>query len=231
MNMENLMQFWSHFFIVMPRLWEGATITIRITAIAVCVGMVIGMVMALSKLSSHLVLRIIANVYIEALRGTPLYVQILLFHFGVPMLVNSMGTKGFYFDVMTTAIVVCSLNSGAYIAEIFRSGIQSIDKGQMEAARSLGMTHTKAMQYIILPQAVKRVIPPLCNEFIVLLKDTSLLAVIGVTEIMKAGQIYVSNTYAAFQAYIGVACVYFILTFTISRVVNYIEVKWNMSSK
>ncbi len=227
--MENLMQFWSHFFIVMPRLWSGATITIKITAIAVCIGMIIGMVMALSKLSKNIVLKVVSNVYIEALRGTPLYVQILLFHFGVPMLINSMGAKGFYFDVMTTAIVVCSLNSGAYIAEIFRSGIQSIDKGQMEAARSLGMNHTKAMQYVILPQAVKRVIPPLCNEFIVLLKDTSLLAVIGVTEIMKAGQIYVSTTYAAFQAYIGVACVYFILTFTISRVVNYIEVKWNMS--
>lgn len=140
------------------------------------------------------------------------------------------GVSGFHFNVMTTAIVVCSLNSGAYIAEIFRSGIQSIDKGQMEAARSLGMNHKKAMQYIILPQAVKRVIPPLCNEFIVLLKDTSLLAVIGVTEIMKVGQIYTSTSYAPFPAYIGVACVYLILTFTISRVVHYVEVKWNMSS-
>lgn len=219
-----------HFWTLMPRLWEGAAITIKITAIAVCIGMVIGMVMALSKLSKNIVLKVISNVYIETLRGTPLYVQILLFHFGVPGLVNSMeGVSGFYFDVMTTAIVVCSLNSGAYIAEIFRSGIQSIDRGQMEAARSLGMNHTKAMRYVILPQAIKRVIPPLCNEFIVLLKDTSLLAVIGVTEIMKAGQIYTATNFAPFPSYIGVACVYFILTFTISRVVNYIEVKWNMS--
>lgn len=142
----------------------------------------------------------------------------------VPLLDSS-----FIFDVMTTAIVVCSLNSGAYIAEIFRSGIQSIDKGQMEAARSLGMPHSKAMQYIILPQAVKRVIPPLCNEFIVLLKDTSLLAVIGVTEIMKTGQLYTSVHMVPFPTYIGVACVYLILTFTISRVVNYVEKRWHMS--
>lgn len=222
--------FWYHFWTVMPRLWEGSTITIKITAIAVCLGMIIGMVMALCKLSKAWPLKIISNIYIECLRGTPLYVQILLFHFGVPSVVNQvMGMKGFHFDVMTTAIVVCSLNSGAYIAEIFRSGIQSIDRGQMEAARSLGMPHSKAMRYIILPQAVKRVIPPLCNEFIVLLKDTSLLAVIGVTEIMKVGQIYTSVTFAPFPAYIGVACVYLVLTFTISRVVNYIEKKWHMS--
>lgn len=225
-----MMDFGHHFWTVMPNLWVGATITIKITAIAVCLGMIIGMVMALFKLSKVGILRIISNVYIECLRGTPLYVQILLFHFGVPSVVNSaFGLKGFHFSVMTTAIVVFSLNSSAYIAEIFRAGIQSIDKGQMEAARSLGMPHKQAMQYIILPQAVKRVIPPLCNEFITLLKDTSLLAVIGVTEIMKAGQIYVSNSFAPFPAYIGVACVYLLLTFTISRVVDYMERKWHMS--
>ena len=212
----------------MPNLWLGATVTIKITAIAVCMGMIIGMFMALSKLSKVWVLRIISNVYIECLRGTPLYVQILLFHYGIPQVIRSFTGQQFYF-VMTTAIVVCSLNSGAYIAEIFRSGIQSIDKGQMEAARSLGMPHRKAMQYIILPQAVKRVIPPLCNEFIVLLKDTSLLAVIGVTEIMKTGQLYTSVHMVPFPTYIGVACVYLILTFTISRVVNYVEKRWHMS--
>ena len=162
--------FWHHFWALMPKLWFGATITIKITAIAVCLGMIIGMVMALCKLSKAWPLKIISNVYIECLRGTPLYVQILLFHYGMPQVIRSFTGQQFYFDVMTTAIVVCSLNSGAYIAEIFRSGIQSIDRGQMEAARSLGMSHSKAMQYIILPQAVKRVIPPLCNEFIVLLK-------------------------------------------------------------
>lgn len=218
-----------HFWTLMPKLWMGATITIKITAIAVCLGMIIGMVMALCKLSHAMPLRIISNIYIECLRGTPLYVQILLFHYGVPQIVKSFTGQQFYFEVMTTAIVVCSLNSGAYIAEIFRSGIQSIDRGQMEAARSLGMTHKKAMQYIILPQAVKRVIPPLCNEFIVLLKDTSLLAVIGVTEIMKTGQLYTSKFMVPFPTYIGVACVYLVLTFTISRVIHYVEKRWHMS--
>ena len=149
--------FWHHFWALMPKLWFGATITIKITAIAVCLGMIIGMVMALCKLSKAWPLKIISNVYIECLRGTPLYVQILLFHYGMPQVIRTFTRQQFYFDVMTTAIVVCSLNSGAYIAEIFRSGIQSIDRGQMEAARSLGMSHSKAMQYIILPQAVKRV--------------------------------------------------------------------------
>lgn len=226
---KRMNNFWHHFWALMPKLWFGATITIKITAIAVCLGMIIGMVMALCKLSKAWPLKIISNVYIECLRGTPLYVQILLFHYGMPQVIHSFTGQQFYFDVMTTAIVVCSLNSGAYIAEIFRSGIQSIDKGQMEAARSLGMTHSKAMQYIILPQAVKRVIPPLCNEFIVLLKDTSLLAVIGVTEIMKTGQLYTSKYMVPFPTYIGVACVYLVLTFTISRVVSYIEKKWHMS--
>lgn len=222
--------FGMHFWTLMPRLWLGAGITVKITAIAVLCGMIIGMVMALSKLSKCMPLRILSNIYVECFRGTPLYVQILLFHFGLPPVIGQIfGLEGFHFEVMTTAVVVFSMNSAAYIAEIFRSGIQSIDRGQMEAARSLGMTHKKAMRYIILPQAVKRVIPPLCNEFITLLKDTSLLAVIGVTEIMKTGQIYASTTYAPFPAYVGVACVYLILTFTISRFVAYIEKKWHVS--
>lgn len=221
--------FWLHFWTLMPNLWLGATVTIKITAIAVCMGMIIGMFMALSKLSKVWVLRIISNVYIECLRGTPLYVQILLFHYGIPQVIRSFTGQQFYFDVMTTAIVVCSLNSGAYIAEIFRSGIQSIVKDRWKQLVPWVCRIVNAMQYIILPQAVKRVIPPLCNEFIVLLKDTSLLAVIGVTEIMKTGQLYTSVHMVPFPTYIGVACVYLILTFTISRVVNYVEKRWHMS--
>lgn len=217
-----------HFWNLMPKLWAGAATTIEITSVAVCCGVIIGMIMALAKLSRIKLLNLVANVYIEVLRGTPLYVQILLFHYGVPQLIRELTGSPFNFPVMVTAIVVCSLNSGAYVAEIFRAGIQSIDRGQMEAARSLGMPHGQAMRYVILPQAVKRVIPPLCNEFIVLLKDTSLLAVIGVSEIMKTGQIYNSVYFVPFPAYIGVACVYLVLTLIISRVVHVIESKWNL---
>ena len=217
-----------HFWNLMPKLWTGALTTLEITSLAVFFGMVIGMIMALAKLSSVKILKVISSVYIEVLRGTPLYVQILLFHYGLPQVIKEITGSPFSFSMMVTAVVVCSLNSGAYVAEIFRSGIQSIDKGQMEAARSLGMPHSQAMRYVILPQAVKRVIPPLCNEFIALLKDTSLLAVIGVTEIMKTGQIYTSVHFVPFPTYIGVACVYLILTLVISRFINYIERKWNL---
>ena len=124
---------------------------------------------------------------------------------------------------MVAAVIVCSINSGAYVAEIFRAGIQSIEKGQMEAARSLGMTHNQAMRYIILPQALRRVIPPLGNEFIILLKDTSILAVIGVEELTRKGQLYVAVTFDSFRTYAVVALVYLIMTFTISRFVNWSE--------
>ena len=113
---KGMNNFWHHFWALMPKLWFGATITIKITAIAVCLGMIIGMVMALCKLSKAWPLKIISNVYIECLRGTPLYVQILLFHYGMPQVIRSFTGQQFYFDVMTTDIVVCSLNSGAYIA-------------------------------------------------------------------------------------------------------------------
>lgn len=121
------------------------------------------------------------------------------------------------------SINTCSLNSGAYVAEIFRAGIQSIDKGQMEAARSLGMTHGQAMRYVILPQAFRRVIPPLGNEFIALLKDTSVLSVIGFEELFRRGQLIVGATYQAFQIYLTVAFIYLIMVVAFSRLVDYLE--------
>lgn len=121
------------------------------------------------------------------------------------------------------AIIACSINSGAYVAEIFRAGIQSIEKGQMEAARSLGMTRGQAMRYVILPQAFRRVVPPLGNEFIALMKDTSILSAIGVEELVRKGQLYVAVTYQPFPIYMGIALVYLVLTLTISRWVAYTE--------
>ncbi len=215
---------------VLPILIPGATYTIGITIVAVSCGIVIGMLMALMKLSNNRLLQGIANVYIEALRGTPLYVQIFLFHFGVASLIGSIIHDKFAFPVLVTGIVVLSLNSGAYVAEIFRGGIQSIDKGQTEAARSLGMTQKQTMRYVVLPQAIKVVIPPLGNEFVMLLKDTSLLAAIGLAEIMKRGMIYNSVTFEAFPTFFGVALVYFVITFTLTRFINRYERGLNQSS-
>ena len=225
------MKFWEHYWTILPKLMNGVTITLEITICAVTLGVIIGMTMALGKMSKHKFLSIPANIYIECLRGTPLYVQILLFYYGVASVITQIVGHPFSFNVMTAGILVCGLNSGAYVAEIFRAGIQSVDKGQIEAARSLGMTHVQAMWHIVLPQAFKQSIPPLGNEFVILLKDTSLLSAIGVTEIMKIGQIYTSRVLAPFPTYIGVASVYLVLTFTLTRIVNWSERKLSVENK
>lgn len=220
-----------HIIKVMPQLLEGAALTVKITAMSVFFGIIIGLFMGLGKLSKNVIFKIPSTIYVDFIRGTPLFVQILLFYFGIPNLVSQMTGNPFPIDRMVAAVVVCSINSGAYVAEIFRAGIQSIERGQMEAARSLGMTHWQAMRYIILPQAFKRIVPPLGNEFIILLKDTSLLAVIGVEELTRKGQLYVATTYAAFPTYIGVALVYLIMTLTISQLVAQTERRLGASDR
>ena len=216
--------FFTNFFDVLPKLIPGAVTTLGLTVCGVGIGILIGLIMALMKMGRNRVLKLIDNVYIEVLRGTPLYVQIFLFHYGVASVVGELFFDGkFSFPILVTGIVVLSLNSGAYVAEIFRAGIQGVDKGQVEAARSLGMTHKQAMRLVILPQAFKLVIPPLGNEFVMLLKDTSLLAAIGLTEIMKRGQIYTSVHIQPFPTYIAVALVYLVLTFSFTRIINWYE--------
>ncbi len=207
----------------LPLLFYGALISLLITLIGVSLGSVFGLTAGLARLSRNKVVRFLGTAYVDFLRGTPLFVQIMLIHFGIPRLVMLITGNNFSFDVWTTAIAAVSLNSGAYIAEIFRAGVQSIEKGQMEAARSLGMTHVQAMRYVILPQAFKRIIPPMGNEFIALLKDTSLLSVIGFEELARKTQLEVARTYATFELWLTTALIYFIMTFTFSRLVDKLE--------
>jgi len=218
-----------HFFDVMvsvcPRLLKGAVITLQVTSISVVFGVIIGLFMSLGKLSKNHLIRSVANIYVDVIRGTPLFVQILIVYFGLPAVISTAIGQPFRLSAMFAGILVCSLNSGAYVAEIFRGGILSINTGQWEAAKSLGMPRGMSMKYIILPQAFKRVIPPLGNEFIILLKDTSLLSVIGVSELTRMGQLYVSVTFEAFSVYIGVALIYLSMTFTISKFVSYMEAR------
>lgn len=195
----------------LPVLLVGLRLTIELTIIAVFFGSIIGLFAALAKISPLRVLRWPAIAYIEFFRGSPLLVQLFLFYFGLPQLL------GHPVDKFLAASVVLSLNCGAYIAEIFRAGIQSIERGQMEAARSLGMTHAQAMQYVILPQAFKRVIPPLGNEFILMLKDTSLVSIIGLAEMARSGQLIIANTYRALEVWLLVALIYTIITVLISE--------------
>ncbi len=200
-----------------PLLIAGAGITIQITAISVGLGMIIGMFVGIARICNVKVLRFLATVYIDFLRGTPLLVQIFLIYFALPMVLGQR------VDPFIAAITACGINSGAYIAEIFRAGIQAIDEGQMEAGRSLGMTWIQTMRYIIVPQAFKNIVPPLGNEFIALLKDSSLVSVIGFEELTRRGQLIIARTYGSLEIWITVAVIYLVMTLTISRLVSYIE--------
>ena len=151
------------------------------------------------------------------MRGTPLLIQIFIIYFALP---NLIGTR---VDPFVAAVTACSLNSGAYIAEIFRAGIQSISIGQMRAGLSLGMTYPQTMRYIVLPQAVRRIIPPLGNEFIAMLKDSSLVSVIGFEELTRSGQLIIAETYGTMEIWATVAVLYLIMTLSITRLVGWFE--------
>jgi len=195
----------------------GALITLELTALAVAFGMILGLVFGLLRLAPQLKISYyLAGLYIDFFRGTPLFVQILLLYFGVLPIFGEVGA-------FTSAVIACSLNSGAYIAEIVRAGIQAIDKGQMEAGRSLGMNHRQAMWYIILPQAYKVVIPPLINEFIAMLKDTSLVSIIGVSELTLRGKLIYASSYEPAWVWGTVAIIYFIMTKLLAMFGDYME--------
>ncbi len=200
-----------------PLLLIGAGVTIQITVLSTAIGFVIGLIVGVARISNLRLLRMLAEVYVEFFRGTPLLVQIFLFYFALPVI------TGQRIDPFIAAISACGINSGAYVAEIFRAGIQSIDEGQMEAGRSLGMTWLQTMRYIIVPQAFKRVIPPLGNEFIAMLKDSSLVSVIGFEELTRRGQLIIAKTYGSFEIWMSVAVIYLVMTLTISRFVAYLE--------
>ena len=201
----------------LPLLITGAGITIQITAISVGLGLIIGMFVGIARISNVKLLRWLAAIYIDFLRGTPLLVQIFLIYFALPVILEQR------VDPFIAAITACGINSGAYIAEIFRAGIQAIDEGQMEAGRSLGMTWVQTMRYSIVPQAFKNIVPPLGNEFIALLKDSSLVSVIGFEELTRRGQLIIARTYGSLEIWISVAIIYLVMTLTISRLVAYLE--------
>ena len=206
-----------------PLLLVGAGVTIQITVLTTAIGFVIGLIVGVARISHVRLLRMLAEVYVEFFRGTPLLVQIFLFYFALPVI------TGQRIDPFIAAISACGINSGAYVAEIFRAGIQSVDAGQMEAGRSLGMTWIQTMRYIIVPQAFKRVIPPLGNEFIAMLKDSSLVSVIGFEELTRRGQLIIAKTYGSMEIWLSVAVIYLAMTLTISRLVAYLERRYRVN--
>lgn len=201
---------------ILPRLLSAATITVKLTALSMCVGLAVGVVAALMRISRTRFLSTLAGAYITVFRGTPLVVQILVVYFALPEI-------GIRLDKFTSAVVALGVNAGAYIAEIIRAGIESIDKGQMEAARSLGMSYGLAMRRIIIPQTYRRLIPPLGNEFIAMLKDTSLIALIGGEELTRAGQRIISSTFRPWPVYLSVAAIYLGMTVLFSTILRFWE--------
>ncbi|MDR3643929.1 MAG: amino acid ABC transporter permease [Clostridia bacterium] len=208
-----------------PLLLTGAAVTIEITVLSVGFGLLIGMFVGIARLAKLWPVRLLASIYVDFIRGTPLLVQIFIIYFALPLLLGQR------IDPFIAAITACSVNSGAYIAEIFRAGIQSIDRGQMEAGRSLGMNWVQTMRYIIMPQAFKRIIPPLGNEFIAMIKDSSLVSVIGFEELTRRGQLIIARTYGSFEIWLTVAFIYLLMTLTISRLVDYLERRYKIDDK
>lgn len=203
----------------LPMLLVGAGVTIEITAVSVAIGFLIGLFVGIARICQVKILRIIATIYADCIRGTPLLVQIFLIYFALPIV------TGQRVEPFVAAVAACGINSGAYVSEIFRTGIQAIDVGQMEAGRSLGLSWWQTMYYVILPQAVRIILPPLGNEFIAMLKDSSLVSVIGFEELTRRGQLIIAQTYGSFEIWTTVAILYLIMTLAISRVVAWLEKK------
>src|SRR5690625_3983661 len=206
----------------LPYLWEGLLVTLKVFIIAIILGFMIGLIVALLRLSPFKILNWIAKVFVDVIRGTPILVQLFFFYFGL----NSLDFISL--DRETAGIVTVAINAGAYYAEIIRAGIQSLDKGQNEAARSLGLTSTQSMRYIILPQSFRRMLPTFTNQAIISLKDTSLLSVIGIADLTQKGQVQIAATFKAFEIWITVGAMYFIVIYLLSLLSSFLERRFQL---
>lgn len=201
----------------LPSLLSGLGVTLEITVIALIFATILGLVFGLMAISPNKLLRSIARVYVDIIRGTPLIVQAFFIYFGIP------GAFSIKIPAFTAGVIAISLNAGAYMVEIFRAGIMAVDKGQMEASRSLGLSYGKTMKLVILPQAVRKMVPAFINQFIISIKDTSLLSVIGIKELTQSGEIIIASNYRALETWTFVAFFYFILIMFLTYVSRGIE--------
>ncbi|EFV36296.1 Arginine transport system permease protein ArtQ [Gemella morbillorum] len=197
---------------------DATVTTLKVSLIALLIGLLLGIVICLAKISTIKVLNVLATIYVEVIRNTPILVQIMIIYFALPEV-------GISFTPFMSAIIALSINSGAYVSEIFRSGILAIDKGQMEAGRSLGLSYFQTMKFIILPQALKNSLPALGNEFISLVKESSIVYFVGVADIMFAANTVKNATYETFGPYLIAAAIYFIITSVLSFLVKRLEKK------
>lgn len=201
----------------MPSLLSGLGMTLLLTVVSLIIATILGIMFGLFRIAKNKVLSTLAIIYIDIFRGTPLIVQAFFIYFGIPAALD------FRISAVAAGLITLSLNAGAYMAEIVRGGIQSVDKGQMEAARSLGLPYGKAMAKVVLPQAVQLMIPSFINQFVITLKDTSILSIIGINELTQSGKIIIARNLESFQMWLIVGIMYFIVIIILTKVSNVLE--------
>ena len=208
-----------------PMYIQGAWTTLLLAFFTLIFGTLFGMLLAVLRLSSFKPFKWFASAYIEFIRGTPVLVQLMIIFYGITSVIKFPGFNflGISFEYFMPCVITLAINSAAYVAEIFRAGIQAVDKGQTEAARSLGMSQKQNMLHIILPQAIRNVLPALGNEFIVVVKESAIVSIVGVADLMFKASTVRGITYRPIEPYIVAAIIYFIITFTLSKVVSSFE--------
>ncbi|MDP4118534.1 MAG: amino acid ABC transporter permease [Bacillota bacterium] len=224
------MDFIKVFHEVFPALIAGLGVTVHVTVLSLFIALVLGLLSCVMGISSFKPFSWISWFYVWIIRGTPFIVQLFIIYFGLPQMIQSLGLN-FRMTSFTAAAITLSLNAGAYMSEIFRGGIMAVNKGQMEAARSLGLSKGRAMVKVILPQAIRISIPALCNQFIITLKDSSLAQVIGLGEIVYQGKMYVGRTMQSFSTYILIGIVYLFIITILSYAIKIIERRLSLNGK
>ena len=210
---------------------KGALLTLALSLVTVLLGSLIGFLTTLLRRSRFKVLNAIAKVYVQVIRGTPILIQLMLIRYGLPEIgINIPNLFGIDAKIIA-CIIALAINSGAYVCEIFRSGLNSVDKGQTEAARSLGLTSKQAMKLVILPQAIKTILPALGNEYITMIKESSIISYFGVFDLTYTQTIVKSLTYRTFEPLIVIAIFYFVLTTMLTTVLGYFERRTNKDAK
>jgi glutamine transport system permease protein len=206
----------------LPYLMNGLVTTLYIFFIAIILGFIIGLVVALMRITPFKLIQWIAKIYVDIIRGTPILVQIFFIYYGL----NSLSFISL--DSTTAGIVTIAVNAGAYLSENIRAGIQSIEKGQTEASRSLGFSGLQTMRYIILPQALRRMLPTFTNQAIISLKDTSLLSVIGIADLTQRGEVQAAATFESFAMWTTVGIIYFIVIYILTLISNFLERRFKL---
>ncbi len=207
----------------LPILWEGTLVTIKISFISFILAVFIGAVVGVARSRSRRLYLLFAP-YVEIFRGTPLLTQLFFIYYGLPTIGITLGS-------FSAAFIGLGLNGGAYISEIIRSSLLSVEKDQQDAAYALGLSWTQSMLYVVFPQAFTVAIPPLVNAFSSLLKDTSLISVLAITELTRVGQLIYTRTFRAFEIYLAIGCLYFILTYCASWFSRYLEMKFKIEGR